>query len=87
MTLDQRKNLVFAPYLKNEWTELNHILYTHYYTYNYYIHNIGIVSVIFLQICNKCTTLVCRQNLAQPWTAELAALDQLKKSFNYFRTI
>ena len=58
MTLDQRKNLVFAPYLKNEWTELNHILYTHYYTYNYYIHNIGIVKRHFFanlqQMYNPC---------------------------------
>ena len=29
-TLDRRKNLDFAPYLKNEWTEFNQILYTHY---------------------------------------------------------
>ena len=29
-TLDTCQNLVFAPYLKNEWTEFNQILYTHY---------------------------------------------------------
>ena len=67
-------NLVFAPYLKNEWTEFNQILYTHHW------HDLrwDCKPSSFLQICNRVTTLDWRQNLVQPWTSVLAALDQLK---------
>ena len=76
-TLDWFKNLVFAPYLKNESTGFNQILYKHYHWQE-------------LQICNRVTTWLTSE-LVQLWTAELAALDQLKKIFylleNYFKIL
>ena len=43
----------------------------------------------FLQVTRKTikTQMSLKFSQIQPWTAELAALDQLKKSFTYLRTI
>ena len=50
---------------------------------------IGSSSFFFLQVAR--TTIMSRMiskfSQIQPWTAEFAALDQLKKSFTYLRTI
>ena len=45
---------VFAPYLENEWTKFNQILYTHLSIDKIYV---GIVKRHFSQFCNRVTAL------------------------------
>ena len=67
----------FLLHILNEWTEFNQILYTHYLWQDL---RWDCKTSFFCKFATELQPLI---EFGQPWTAELAALDQWKKSFTY----